>query len=318
MKIIILGTSPFTAECIYTFIKSGWNVECIVSMPKKMCPLNSLDLEEVALKNGIIYYETEDINSLKTQNYLQQFDVDYIFSTWPHIIKENILKIPKYCVIGSHPTQLPHNRGRHPLHWMITLGIENSCISLFVMNKGIDSGNILVQEPFSCNYEYGVINVYNNMICATKKAIKQLCLKLEKNPNDNGTVQIQNNEEANYWRKKDLYDMLIDFRMTASDIIKLVKSFNKPYECAVLVYEEYFFRIENAEIWDGISNDDKVKQMEYGKILNVTQHSIIVKAADKIVKLYSDSDFTDVLFGKYIYTPTKYIVRHYNIYKKLI
>lgn len=316
MNIIILGTTPFTAACIKEFIENSWIIKCIVSLPKNKCPANSIDLKGLADENNIVYYETSDINCIETEKFLLQFNIDYIFSTWPYIIKRNILQIPKYFVIGSHPTQLPFNRGRHPLHWLITLGIKDSYMSLFKIDEGIDSGNILIQEYFSCNYDYGINNVYEEMINACKKAIKKLCIKLEKNPNDRGTIQ--NSNETNYWRKKNIFDVIIDFRMCALDIVRLVKSFNKPYDCAILLFEDNLLRIEDAKICDLFISDSQIERLEPGKIIKVETMSIFIKAADKIVQLYCVESLEHIHFKKYIYPPTKYIKENYNILCNLL
>lgn len=111
MKIAVLGTSPMTLECVLEFVKSKWQVVAVVSLSENRRPLNSIDFIPVSNQIGEIYYETDDINDKSTELFFRGLDLDYIFSTWSYIIKENILDIPRYFVIGSHPTQLPYNRG---------------------------------------------------------------------------------------------------------------------------------------------------------------------------------------------------------------
>ena len=56
--------------------------------------------------------------------------------------------MPNNFSIGTHPTALPFNRGRHPLHWVIDLGISETKLSFFKMDEGVDTGNIILQCPF--------------------------------------------------------------------------------------------------------------------------------------------------------------------------
>ena len=51
-----------------------------------------------------------------------------------NLIKKEILEIPKKYCIGTHPTALPFNRGRHPLHWLIAIGIPKTALSFFATN----------------------------------------------------------------------------------------------------------------------------------------------------------------------------------------
>lgn len=316
MNIAVLGTTSFTVQCYKQFICNNWNVSCIISLPKEKCPLNSIDLKKIAKEDNILYYETSDINSKETEKFLLKLNLDYIFSTWPYIIKQNILQIPKYFVIGSHPTQLPFNRGRHPLHWLISLGIPNSYMSLFIMDNGIDSGNILVQEYFSCNYDYGINDVYEKMTNACEKAIKKLCMKLEGNPNYIGVEQ--DSYKVNYWRKKNIFDVMIDFRMSALDIVRLVKSFNQPYSCAVLLYQDNLLRVENAEVFDLVTEDFQLERLEPGKIIKIQEKTIFVKTSDKIIKLYCIDMLENINFKNYIYPPAQYIRENYEVFKQIL
>ena len=129
MKIVALGTSAVTESCVNGFIHAGHDILCLVSEPEFMYPVNSIKISKVANKINSEYYETEDINTPEACRYLASLEPDIIFSTWPRLIHKCILDIPKYCVIGTHPTALPFNRGRHPLHWLIVLGIKNSITS---------------------------------------------------------------------------------------------------------------------------------------------------------------------------------------------
>ena len=75
------------------------------------------------------------INSSKSIKILSYHRADFIFVSWPKIVKADILDTPKYFCIGTHPTNLPYNRGRHPLHWIIALGISETKLSFFMILK---------------------------------------------------------------------------------------------------------------------------------------------------------------------------------------
>ena len=318
MRIAVLGTTPMTEMCITEFLGNGWEVAAVVSMPKDKCPLNSINLKEVSDAVGAVYYETDDLNGDGAERFLRDLGLDYIFSPWPYIIKENILGIPKYLVIGSHPTQLPHNKGRHPLHWLISQGIKESCMSFFAMDSGVDSGNILIQEKFSCVYELGIQDVYRNMLEACRHAIGRLCKLLQQDPMYRGVEQ--NSAEGNYWRKRNIFDVMIDFRMKAQDIVQLVKSFNEPYECAVLLYNNHMVRIKDAEIAPYLGEREEIQRLEPGKIISIESGCIKVKTADEIIQLETKEpeEMGDVGFGKYIYPPAKYIIDHPGLYQMIL
>ena len=131
MRFVVLGTSQFSITTSDAILGSGGDVVAIVSMPKDSLPNNSTDILSYAKSKDIKYIETDDINSSKSIKILSNYRSDFIFVSWPKIVKANVLDIPKYFCIGTHPTNLPYNRGRHPLHWIITLGISESKLSFF-------------------------------------------------------------------------------------------------------------------------------------------------------------------------------------------
>ena len=60
---------------------------------------------------------------------------DLIFCmNWNNLLKKNILKSSK-GVIGYHPSDLPLNRGRHPIIWSIALGLKKIGSTFYFMDK---------------------------------------------------------------------------------------------------------------------------------------------------------------------------------------
>tara|TARA_S200000501_G_scaffold368194_1_gene405679 strand:- start:902 stop:1639 length:738 start_codon:yes stop_codon:yes gene_type:complete len=67
---------------------------------------------------------------------------------WPLILKKNLLKIPKYGTINTHPSYLPHYKGRDPNFWSI-LNNGPYGVTIHKASIKIDSGNILFQKKIN-------------------------------------------------------------------------------------------------------------------------------------------------------------------------
>lgn len=64
------------------------------------------------------------------------------------MIGKEILNIaPRGCV-GYHPTPLPKFRGRAAMVWQVLLGVHETKCSMFLIDEGMDSGDILGQEEY--------------------------------------------------------------------------------------------------------------------------------------------------------------------------
>ena len=73
---------------------------------------------------------------------------------WSQLLKNDILTIPEFGVIGSHPTQLPKYRGRAPIPWTILKKLKHSALTFFFIEEGIDNGDILDQKIFEIDVKF--------------------------------------------------------------------------------------------------------------------------------------------------------------------
>jgi len=309
IKFVVLGTTEITLSCAKSILDGGNEVCLLVSMPSKLLPGNSTDISDFAAEYEIPYHEADDINSPESVCLLQDHKPDYIFSCWPRILKKKVLEIPEFYCIGSHPTELPFNRGRHPLHWLIVLNINNSVLSLFRLDEKIDNGNILVQTPFYIENQDEIKDVIRKMNSAAHKATCSLVKKLNENPNYSG--QSQNSSKANYWRKRNRHDLTLDMRLSSGCLMRIIRSFAPPFPCANLIFENQVLKITAASISQIEIPTDELKRIEPGKVIYIKGSKIGIKTDDSILDLTCLGEIPHSLaIGKYIHPPTKYLTDH--------
>ncbi|MBF0409936.1 MAG: methionyl-tRNA formyltransferase [Candidatus Riflebacteria bacterium] len=254
----------------------------MVTLTPELLPNNSVSFENFCAEKNIPLLIVEDINNITSLSKLKQFDSDYILSTWPKILSNAILSIPRYFTIGSHPTPLPMSRGRHPLHWLICLGIPNTALTFFRMDNGIDTGSILLQKYFPVGNSIHDAN--SNMSNAAKEAIFLLVDTLTKYPEFKGTKQEEN--YSNYWRKKDIHDITLDPRMSASMALRIVNSFSPPYPGAVLIISrEESLRILSGSIVSVSTKFPNWKNYEHGYIFYHSNNEITLRFDDAVLSL---------------------------------
>ena len=309
IKFVVLSTSQFGINIANAILDSGHEISAIISMPKSSLPNNSTNIKQYATQKNISFHEFLDINSPNSIKILRQIDPDYIFVSWPKIIGKEVLDIPKNFCIGTHPTALPFNRGRHPLHWIIDLGIHETKLSFFELDEGFDTGNILLQYPVQVGNEDTIVNINSMVNLAAYEGTKLLCNKLI---SEYGSSKLkQNHEMANYWRMRTPHDVTIDLRMPAFSIIKLVRSFTLPYPCANLIFNKYIIKIKKVKIVKTERPPEDIQRLEPGRIISVEYSKIIVKAGDNIIELFSINPMPkEIKIAKYIHPPSKYIMQY--------
>lgn len=71
---------------------------------------------------------------------------------WPKLIREPLLTIATHGLINTHPSLLPHNRGKHYNFWAL---VEQAPfgVTLHFVADGIDSGDIVAQREIAYGWE---------------------------------------------------------------------------------------------------------------------------------------------------------------------
>ena len=304
MTFTVLGTSEFALCCAKAMLASGAGICEMVSMPRAARPENSADIAAFAGRHGIAYREVSDINSSASVRRLKAARPDHLFVSWPKLLHRAALAAPRYFSIGTHPTDLPHNRGRHPLHWLIALGISETKLSFFRMNARADDGPILLKTPFKVGKSAPIAEVIGRMNAAAARGTRALCAMLKKNPSARGKKQTG---RANAWRKRTPHDVTIDFRMSADAIVRLVRSFGLPYPCANLVFRDLVIKVTDAAAVPSGKNGKEMRNMEHGRIMSVRGNRIRVKADDGVVELRCRGPVPAKLRrAEFIHPPAKY------------
>jgi methionyl-tRNA formyltransferase len=308
MNVVALGTTEFLACCVRGLWESGCNIRALVSLPKVLLPDNSIDLKRLAIEVGSEYFETDNINATQTKVYIRSLSPDIIFSSWPKLIGPEVLSIPSSGVIGTHPTGLPFNKGRHPLQWQLVLGLRESALSFFWMDSGVDSGPIIQQIPYCIEDDDTILTLSNRLNAVAYSGSLSLGKMLTHGSVPSGSPHVP--LVGNTWRKRDRYDVLIDFRMNADNIIKLIRSFTEPYPCATMLFENNVFHVLAGDR-DEPNGAVPIEYIEPGQIIKIDDYFLFVKSMDAVLKLQL-RESPEKLIGakKYIHPPGKYLMEY--------
>ena len=97
-------------------------------------------LTEVLEKNNIFNYTILEDESEITSNF------HFVFvSGYYKIIPENIIEKPKHGIYCFHESPLPEGRGHAPIQWALLNKRNNLTISMFKIDKGVDTGLLCYQ-----------------------------------------------------------------------------------------------------------------------------------------------------------------------------
>ena len=149
------------------------------------------------------------------------------FIGWSWIIKQDI--IDNYPCICLHPSPLPKYRGGSPIQHQIINGEKESAVTLFEMDNGVDTGDILYQESFSLDDD--LKDVFNRIV---EIGFNGVCNILEGKIR---TVKQNNKDATSYMRRtEDMSEIKIDDlkNYTAMEIHNKVRALQNPYPNAFI------------------------------------------------------------------------------------
>ena len=202
-------------------------------------------LDDLALDIGAPFVEFGNINHPSITKIVQNWAPDVLFIVGlSQIVKRELLKIPKMGCVGFHPTWLPEGRGRAPVAWLI---LENrpGAATFFMMDEGVDSGPIFVQEPFQVTKQDYASDVIAKLELAIDKALDRWLPQLKSGI---WAPVPQNEVIASYYGRRAPCDGLIQWHWPAIEIYNLIRAASYPHPGAYTFVKHKKLVIWRAQI----------------------------------------------------------------------
>jgi len=151
MRIVFFGTPEFAIPSLKALLHSEEDVVAIVTQTDKRKgrgrTLSPPPAKEFAMNKGIKILQPTKIKDPVFLKDLSDMDPDIIVVVaYGKILPLQILKLPHLGCINVHASLLPKYRGAAPIQWAIILGEKKTGITTMVMDEGLDTGDILLQE----------------------------------------------------------------------------------------------------------------------------------------------------------------------------
>lgn len=158
MRIVFFGTPFFAVPSLEALIKSGKNVAAVVTQPDKSKGrghlLSQSPVKEIALSKGIRVLQPLTMRDADFLNALADINPEIIVVVaYGKIIPKHILELPKYNCINVHASLLPKYRGAAPIQWSLINGEDVTGITTILMDEGVDTGDILLQEEIKIDID---------------------------------------------------------------------------------------------------------------------------------------------------------------------
>ena len=148
VRTLFLGSSWESVQTLRTLHQDPrFNIVGVITTTDKPVGrdhvITASEVKRYALKNNIEVFHTEK-EEKQYKEALERFNPELIVcKAFGEIVPEFFIEFPKYKAINVHFSLLPRYRGAVPIQKAILDGANKTGISIMLMSKGLDEGDIL-------------------------------------------------------------------------------------------------------------------------------------------------------------------------------
>ncbi len=148
MRIAFFGTPAFAVPSLRAMLEEGFEVAAVVTQPdrpqgRSRSTLVPPPVKLVALEEGLPVLQPEKpAGPFVDQLRALQLDLGVVVA-YGHILRPDLLAIPRLGYLNVHASLLPALRGAAPIQSAILNGLETTGVSIMQLEAGLDSGPVL-------------------------------------------------------------------------------------------------------------------------------------------------------------------------------
>ncbi len=275
MRIIFFGTPEFAVPSLNSLLKSYDEIVAVVTQPDKRAGrgrmIHQSPVKEVAMKSGIRVMQPENIKDSIFIDELSSLKPDIIsVVVYDMILPPQILNLTPFGCINVHASLLPKYRGAAPIQWAIINGEKETGVTTILMDEGLDTGKILLQEKT-------VITEEDNSETLSERLSHigaSLLLKTIKGLVGGLIKPIPQEGIATYAPPLKKEDGRVNWLKSAEEVFNLIRGLY-PWPCAYCYLNNERIKIIRARILDGSGSPGRVERARKGELVIGTARGLI-------------------------------------------
>ncbi|MBP6978765.1 MAG: methionyl-tRNA formyltransferase [Bacteroidales bacterium] len=150
LRIVYMGSPDFAIGPLSLLVENGYTIPAVVTVPDKPAgrgqKLSSSPVKRYALSKKIPVLQPENLQDESFIGQLRDLQPDLQIVVAFRILPEIIWKLPPRGTFNLHASLLPQYRGAAPIQWALINGEHETGVTTFFLDKGMDTGKILLQE----------------------------------------------------------------------------------------------------------------------------------------------------------------------------
>ena len=220
MNLVFMGTPDFAVPTLRALHASRHTIAAVVTQPDRPKgrgqEMQPSPVKQFALEHGLKVLQPLKASAPESVEQLAALHPDMIVViAYGQILKAGLLNLPKHFCMNIHASLLPQYRGAAPINWAIINGDTESGVTTMKMDKGLDTGDMLLKTTVAIEPEDTAQDLHDKLAEAGGPLALETIDQLEQ-----GTLQFlpQNDAEATHAPKLNKEDGWIRWDQEAEAI----------------------------------------------------------------------------------------------------
>jgi methionyl-tRNA formyltransferase len=274
MRIVLNGQQAFGQAVLEALLDRGDEVVAVYCEPDDD-PSRPDPLHQSAQDRGIRVLQPKNFKGEQVLSEFKSLKPDLgVMAYVTRIVPASFLNAPIHGTIQYHPSLLPAHRGPSSMNWPIIQGEEETGLSIFWPDKGLDTGPILMQKKVAIESDDTLGSLYFNKLYPL--GVEALLESIDLVKKGNAPRVVQDESKASYesWCNDDV--AVIDWTQSTINIYNLIRGCN-PQPGAWTDCQGGIVRFYDAKI--------AAMKGEPGSIIATTGDGVVVATADGAIEV---------------------------------
>jgi len=179
-------------------------------------------MKELAERSKVSFFRPSQMKDSEVLSIFRELQPELVILAFvTDIVPERLLTVPSIGTVCYHPSLLPRHRGASGINWAIIQGDTRTGLTIFWVDKGIDTGPILLQKEVEIGPNDTTGSLYFNSLFPM--GIDAIVEAVELIKKGKAPRIPQDESEATYEPPCDDSVASVDFEKSINDIYNLIR-----------------------------------------------------------------------------------------------
>lgn len=229
MRVVFLGSAEFGIPALEYLFRKHILAGVVTTPPRRSGrgrkPVVSPIAQYADTLPEVSLFTPEKLNAPGFIAGLRECAADCFVVVAYRLLPREVFTIPPLGTVNIHASLLPAYRGPAPIHRAIEAGERTTGVTVFRIDEGIDTGEILLQRSVAIGDDETTPQVYQRL---SRLGIEALDAALTALEDDTCIPQVQDHTKACKAPKLKKGESIIDWHLSAGEIFNKIRAF-KPF-----------------------------------------------------------------------------------------